>query len=56
MSKRAEEIKEMIEDRKERGDITKCVFYVTTPKLADTYKDAIMKKVENLLDKGCSGA
>ena len=51
MRKRTEVIQEWIDARKERGEITKCMFYITVPKDTDIYKDETIKKIEGILDK-----
>lgn len=51
MEKRAEIIREWIDTRKERDEITKCMFYITIPKLADLKQDETVKKIEAILDK-----
>lgn len=51
MEKRAETIREWIEARKERGEITKCMFYITVPKRTNLIKDETIKKIEGILVK-----
>ncbi|MDE6014101.1 MAG: hypothetical protein K2H41_00165 [Acetatifactor sp.] len=51
MEKRTEVIQEWIGARKERGEITRCMFYITVPKDTDLYKDETIKKIEGILDK-----
>ena len=46
MRKRTEVIREWIDARKERGEITKCMFYITVPKDIDIYKDETIRKIE----------
>ena len=45
MRKRTEVIREWIDARKERGEITKCMLYITVPKDTDIYKDETIKKI-----------
>ena len=45
MRKRTEVIQEWIDARKERGEITKCMFYITVPKDTDIYKDETIRKI-----------
>lgn len=51
MRKRTEVIREWIDARKERGEITKCMFYITVPKDTDIYKDETIRKIEGMLDR-----
>lgn len=51
MRKRTEVIREWIGARKGRGEITKCMFYTTVSKDTDLYKDAIIRKIEGMLDR-----
>ena len=51
MRKRTEVIQEWIDARKERGEITKCMFYITVPKDTDIYKDETIRKIEGILDR-----
>ena len=51
MEKRAETIREWIEARKERDEITKCMFYITVPKRTNLIKDQTIKKIEGILEK-----
>ena len=51
MRKRTEVIREWIDARKERGGITKCMFYITIPKDTDLCKDETIKKIEEMLDR-----
>ena len=51
MRKRTEVIQEWIDARKERGEITKCMFYITVPKNIDICKDEIIRKIEGILDR-----
>ena len=45
MRKRTEVIQEWIDARKERGEITKCMFYITVPKDTDIYKDVTLSLI-----------
>lgn len=51
MEKRTEVIQEWIDARKERGEITECVFYITVPKDTDILNDETIKKIETILDR-----
>ena len=51
MRKRTEVIREWIDARKERGGITKCMFYITVPKDTDLCKDETIKKIGGMLDR-----
>ena len=51
MGKRTEVIQEWIDARKERGEITKCMFYITVPKDTDIYMDETIRKIEGMLDR-----
>lgn len=51
MEKREKIIQTWIDARKECGEITKCMFYITVPKVTDIYKDETIKKVEDILDR-----
>lgn len=44
-------IRKWIDARKERGEITKCMFYITVPKNTDLYNNETIKKIEGILDK-----
>lgn len=55
MEKREKVIQEWIDARKERGEITKCMFYITVPKDTDISRDETIRKVEGILDRNhCS--
>ncbi len=51
MTKREETIQEWINARKERGEITRCMFYITVPKDTSLLKDETIKKIEGILDR-----
>ena len=51
IEERAEAIRKWIDTRKERNEITKCMFYITVPKNTDLHEDEVIKKVEAILNK-----
>lgn len=51
MTERAKTIREWIAARKERNEITKCMFYITVPKNTDIYRDETIRKIEDILDR-----
>lgn len=52
MEKRADIIRGWIKDRKERGETTKCMFYITVPKCEENImENPVMKKVEGIFEK-----
>lgn len=55
MGKRAEVIQGWIDAGKERGETTKCMFYITVPKCSDLDKDGTVKKIEGILDRNRVG-
>lgn len=50
MMERIEAIRRWIDARKERGEITKCVFHITVPKNVDLNSDETIRKIESVLD------
>lgn len=48
---RTEAIRRWINARKERGEITKCVFHITVPKCTDLHTNETITKVEGILNK-----
>lgn len=48
MEERTEIIRKWINARKERNEIKKCIFYITTPKCVDVYKN---EKIKGILDR-----
>ena len=51
MRKRTKVIREWIDARKERGEVTKCMFYITVPKDTDLCTDETIRKIEGMLDR-----
>lgn len=51
MKNRTEIIQEWINERKEKNEITKCVFSITIPKCENLHKNKVIDKIEKILEK-----
>lgn len=51
MKNRSEIIQEWINERKEKNEITKCVFNITVPKCTDIDENETIKKIKAIFEK-----